>query len=424
MSKPAPKTAPKKKESTTSAAIESTTTGAAERKSKASMAIAMIAKATGQKPMGLNKGTWPHIKTGALVIDNLIGGTPLLDGSGQICPGYPRGRMIEVFGPESSGKTTLALAAIVSVQKAGGIAMFLDYENALHHGYAKAIGVDFNPEKLLYFTPSTLEEGMKMIYIAIKTGIDLIVIDSVAAMVPQKELEKKLDDAAAIGVLARAMSQVLPKMVQWLKNSSSLVLFLNQTRSTISTGGGGGTPEDNTAGGKAVKFYASLRIKLTRFKSEIVERPDPVTKKVKKVPYGNLVIVKIVKNKMDGTQGHTGTIFIRYGAGVDEYLSLIEGAIPRKLVIQAASSYTFNGELFKGRDRLRKYLIENPKAFEALKQKVTEALISEAPKVVEDVEDEDVITDSTADTDDDDTHSSDDVEDIETSVEETLAEGS
>jgi len=393
----------------------------AKRKAIADGAIAMIAKATKQKPLGLHEGTWPFIPSGALTVDNLIGGIPLPDGSGMICPGYPRGRMFEVFGPESSGKTTLALAAIVSVQRAGGIAMFLDYENALHHGYAKAIGVDFRPDRLLYYAPSTLEEGLKMMYIAIRQKIDIIVVDSVAAMVPQKELEKKLDDAAAIGALARAMSTVLPKMTQWLKESPSFVMFLNQTRSLISAQSHAG--DDNTAGGKAVKFYASGRLKLTRIKSEIVEKADPITLKKKKIPYGNLVQVKVVKNKMAGTQGHNGTIFIRYGAGVDEYLSLIEGAIPRKIIVQTSGTYTYQGETFKGRDRLRKYLMENPSAFEALKEKVTLALTNEAPKVIEEVDDEDIISDMNSELADDDVHESDEqVEDIESSVESSLEE--
>jgi recombination protein RecA len=363
---------------------------------------AFIEKATGQKPLGVNNGTWPHIRSGALTVDNLIGGTPLVDGSGLVCPGYPRGRIVEVYGPESSGKTTLALAAIVQVQKANEGVMFLDFENALHHGYAKACGVDFDPERLMYFAPSTYEDGLVMLYVAIKQGVSLIVIDSVAAMVPKAELEKKLGDAAAIGILARAMSLNLPKMVQWLKPSSSTVILLNQVRATISKGGHGPT-DDNTAGGKAVKFYASVRLKLTRIKSEFIERPDPVTLKKKKISYGNVVQVKAVKNKMDGKQGHTGEIFIRYGYGVDEYLSMIEGAIPRKIVTKSGSSYSYAGETFKGRDRLRTYLINNPKAFESMREKVSTALLSESPKVIEgDVEDEDILSDMRQDIGDDD----------------------
>ena len=289
-----------------------------------------IEKVTGQKPLGANVGTWPNIKSGALTVDNLIGGTPLADGSGLVCPGFPKGRIVEIYGPESSGKTTLALAAIVQAQKENEAVLFLDFENALHHGYAKAVGVDFDPRRLMYFAPSTYEEGLKMLYVAIKQGVGLIVVDSVAAMVTQSELEKKLGDAAAIGSLARAMSTNLPKMTQWLKPNKSALILINQVRATISTGGHG-PGDDNTAGGKAVKFYASVRLKLTRIKSEFIERPDPVTMRKKKMPFGNVVQVKAVKNRMDGKQGHTGK-FIRYGYGVDEYLSVIQGAMPRKLL--------------------------------------------------------------------------------------------
>jgi recombination protein RecA len=369
---------------------------------------AFIEKATGQKPLGVNNGTWPHIRSGALTVDNLIGGTPLVDGSGLVCPGYPRGRIVEIYGPESSGKTTLALAAIVQAQKANEGVMFLDFENALHHGYAKACGVNFDPKHLMYFAPSTYEEGLKMLYISIKQGVSLIVVDSVAAMVPKAELEKKLDDAAAIGILARAMSLNLPKMVQWLKPSISTVILLNQVRATISKGKAP-PGDDNTAGGKAVKFYASVRLKLTRIKSEFIERPDPVTFRKKKIPYGNVVQVKAVKNKMDGKQGHTGEIFIRYGYGVDEYISMIEGAIPRKIITKNSSSYSYAGETFKGRDRLRNYLIDNPKVFESMRDKVTAALLSESPKVVEgDVEDEDILSDMRQDIGDDDVIDSED----------------
>ena len=361
-----------------------------------------IEKATGQKPLGANTGTWPNIRSGALTVDNLIGGTPLADGSGLVCPGFPKGRIVEIYGPESSGKTTLALSAIVQAQKANEAVLFLDFENALHHGYAKACGVDFDPKRLMYFAPSTYEEGLRMLYVAIKQGVGLIAVDSVAAMVTEAELEKKLGDPAAIGALARVMSVNLPKMTQWLKPNKSALILINQVRATISKGGHGPT-DDNTAGGKAVKFYASVRLKLTRIKSEIIERADPITMRKKKIPYGNVVQVKAVKNRMDGKQGHTGEIFIRYGYGVDEYLSMIEGAIPRKIVIQKGSSYDYAGETFKGRDRLRNYLMSNPAAFEAMRDKVSAALLAEAPKLIEgDVEDDDIITDMRHDLGDDD----------------------
>jgi recombination protein RecA len=288
--------------------------------------------------------------------------------------------------------TTLALAAISKVQKAGGIAMFLDYENALSHVYAKAIGVDFDPSRLIYLAPQDLEQGMRMAQIAIKGGCDLIVVDSVAAMVPNVEMAKTADEGPQIGIQARVFSNILPKMVQWLKGSSTVIILLNQTRATISKGGPA-TPEENTSGGKAIKFYASVRLKLTRTKSEILEKKDPVTLEKKKFPYGNVTQVKMVKNKMDGTQGRTGSIFIRFGFGVDEYLSTIEGACPRKIITRkSASSYVYKDLQFRGRDKLRRYFIENPKEFAEVQKKVTEALLSETLITsVDDAEEDDTI---------------------------------
>lgn len=361
---------------------------------------AYIKKATDQDPIGDRKGSFPYLPTGAISIDSLIGGTPLLDGSGLVCPGYPRGRITEIYGAESSGKTTLALAAAVQAQKNREGVLYFDYENAIHHGYARAVGVDFAEDKLTLFAPTTFEEGMKMLYIAIRQGVGLVVIDSVAAMVPKAELEKKLDDAAAIGILARSMSSVLPKMTQWLKGSPTTVIFINQVRANISKSSHGPT-DDNTAGGKAVKFYASLRLKLTRIKSDIVEKVDPITLQKRKFPYGNVVQVKAVKNKMDGKQGHTGEIFIRYGSGVDEYLSLVEAAVPRKIVTKRGSAYDFAGESFKGREKLRSYLINNPKAFEQLRDDVVKTLLSEAPTAVAEVDEEDIVSDMRRELDDD-----------------------
>jgi recombination protein RecA len=372
----------------------------AKRKEMMAKTREIIKKVTDQDPIGSRTGSWPHLPSGAIAIDSLIGGTPLLDGSGLVCPGYPRGRITEIYGAESSGKTTLALAAVVQAQKARQGVLYLDYENAIHHGYARAIGVDFSEDYLGLFAPSTFEEGLKMMYVAIRQGVGLVVVDSVAAMLPKAELDKKLDDAAAIGILARSMSTNLPKMTQWLKGSPTVVIFINQVRSSIqkmSYGPG----DDNTSGGKAVKFYASLRLKLTRVKTDVIERVDSMTLQKKKIPYGNVVQVKAVKNKMDGKQGHTGEIFIRYGFGVDEYLSLVEAAVPRKIIVKRASAYDFGGESFKGRDKLRSYLVDNPKVFEQLREKVMQALLSEAPVAVAEVDEDDIVSDMRQEIDDD-----------------------
>lgn len=351
----------------------------------------LILKLTGQKPDNEKAGAHPHVDTGSVVINLLIGGTPLPEGKGFVCPGFPRQRITELYGAEASGKTTTALTAVVAAQRAGGKAMFLDFENALDHAYARAMGVDFDVNKLLYYTPTTLEEGFKMLYIGIKTGYDLIIIDSVAAMVPKDELEKKIDDPAKVGILAAKMSQILPKIVQWQKSSATAVVLLNQMRAVISRGGPGAETE-NTAGGKAVKFYASLRLKVTRIKSEYLDKKDPITLKKKRQPYGNLVQVKVVKDKMDSRQGQVGEVFIRYGIGLDEYLSIIEAAVPRKIVTKNGPTFMYGGQSFRGREQLRKYLRENPKAFSDLREKVQEALLRDTPQVVEeeDIDEDDI----------------------------------
>lgn len=357
----------------------------------AAQAIQFIEKATGQKPLGAHTTTWPNIPSGSATINTLIGGSPLPDGKGFVCPGLPCQRIVEIYGAESSGKTTAALQGIVAVQRAGGVAMFLDFENALHHGYAKAIGVSFDKDKLLYYAPTTLEEGLKMIYIGIATGVKLIVVDSVSAMVPKAELEKKLDDPAKIGALAAAMSTNLPKVVQWLKGKDSCLVLINQIRSLISSTAKGDT--DNTSGGKAVKFYASIRLKLTRIQSEFIERPDPVTLKKKRIPYGNLVQVKVVKNKIDSKQGQTGEVFIRYGSGIDEYISLIESAVPRKIVVKNGGQYSYGQATVKGREAFRRFLIDNPKLYAEIQQKVTAALLAAAPEplAADEVDDDDIL---------------------------------
>ena len=372
----------------------------AKRKEMMAQTRAFIKKATDQDPVGNRSGSWPHLPSGAIAVDSLIGGTPLIDGGGLVCPGYPRGRLVEIYGAESSGKTTLALAAAVQAQRARQGVLYLDYENAIHHGYARSIGVNFEESYLSLYSPTTLEEGMKMMYLAIRQGIGLVVIDSVAAMLPKAELEKNLNDPAAIGFLARAMSSVLPKMTQWLKEQPAVVIFINQVRANISKSSYG-PGDDNTAGGKAVKFYASLRLKLTRIKSEFIEKVDPITLQKKKIPFGNVVQVKAVKNRMDGKQGHTCEIFIRYGSGVDEYLSLVEAAVPRKLVTKRGSAYDFEGESFKGRDKLRSFLVNNPKAFEKLRDTVMQALLSESPTAVTEVNDDDIVSDMRQELDDD-----------------------
>jgi recombination protein RecA len=362
----------------------------------ASLARQLIFKHTGQKPVQPTFTTMAHISSGSSIINNLIGGSPSRDGKGQICPGYPRRRIVELYGAESSGKTSVALAAIVETQRAGGVAAFFDFEHALHDGYAKSIGVDFDPDKLLYYKPDHLEEGINMMYLCIRAGVDLVVVDSVASMIPKDELEKQATDVERVGSLAAPLTRNLKKLVIWLskypdpktepEKKGCAIIFINQTRSKI--GGGGHGDEDQTPGGKALKFFSSIRIKLTRIKSEIIKKKDRVSGKEKNIPYGNVTIAKMVKNKLDSKQGQDGLIFIRFGHGVDDLYSLIETAGANKIVKKDGSWLQFGEHRFQGREKFRQFLLSNTTVADEFKKLVAAAIVSSAVEVVDDEEDE------------------------------------
>lgn len=388
-----------------------------ERSGVAKLTAALITKTTGQKIVKPDYSTNPHVGTGSTIVDNLIGGTLSADGKGAVCPGFPRRRISEVYGPESSGKTTFSLASIVNVQRQGGVAMFLDFEHALHFGYAKTIGVDFNEEKFLFYQPDTLEEGLKMIYLGLRTGVDLVVVDSVAAMVPAAEFKKTFDDNAKIGAVAKAMSENLPKLAIWATkpvekiqhHPGTAIVFLNQTRAVISSGGGGHGDNENTSGGKALKFYAYLRLRLSRIRSDYIERVDPMTGKKRKIPYSNVTNVKVVKNKISATQGQNGEIFIRYGYGLDDNMSIIEAGVARKIIRKAGSSYEFGGESFRGKEVLRKMLLENPNLAADIRTKVQQAILIDAkPEEIEESEEDAILSDLRTDIGDDDVVESED----------------
>jgi recombination protein RecA len=359
-----------------------------------------------KKPLELENKQYPHIPTGSMVVDDLIGGSLTPDGD-SICPGFPRRRIIEIFGPESSGKTTLALGGIAQVQKRGGTAVFLDFEHALHRGYAESIGVSFDPKKLKVYAPDDMEQGFAILYTAIASGVDLVVVDSVAAMVPKKELVKKFDESAAMGITARKMSEVLPKIVTWLGTlpgkegvphegmpGTSLIL-LNQERATISSGPSYGAPTPSSAGGKALKFYSSIRLYINKIRNELIEKKDMSTAgaKPKKVPYGTLTQVKVVKNKLDGKNGHSGNIFIRYGFGIDDLYSLIETATAFNIVKRQGAYYTYGDTRISGRDKFRAFLQGNTKICQELKKKVrTEMVLVSKPIADEDVKEDSEFT--------------------------------
>ncbi len=390
----AEKDAPKKQVKKT-AAGKSTPTSAI-----AALTKAMIMKQTKQKPVTTNVSQMAFVSTGSIVVDYLIGGSPARDGKGPICPGFPRRKISEVYGAESSGKTTLCLQAIADIQKKGGIAMFIDFEHALHHGYAQQLGVSFDDDKLLLYAPDTMEEGFKMMLIGIMTGIDIIVVDSVAAMVPSAELEKAVGDVAKVGGIAKPMAENLPKFALWLSKypmdketkapiagkPGTALVFINQTRANIQTSGGGGGPSENTSGGKALKFFSYVRLQLTRIGSEYIVKNDPLTGKEKRIPYGNQTKVKCVKSKIDAKQGHEVEIFIRYGYGIDNYYSLIQTGQAHGLIKKEGAWLTYGGERYHGRDKMRAALIDNPRVWDEMVKRVTAAVLSTAETLIDDDE--------------------------------------
>lgn len=365
-----------------------------------------IAKKTGMKPLRPGTHSYGYVSTGSFNVDMLIGGTKTLDGKGLICPGFPRRRITEIYGAESSGKTTLLISAMVQAQRAGGKAMLIDYEHSIDLSYAQRLGLSLAEDKMQVYQPDTMEDGFVAMYAGILGGFDIIGVDSVAAMVPEAELEKGFDQGAKIGVVAAAFSRELPKFVGWLNkypfisdkegskrsdpnHPGTALVFVNQTRAAITMGYGGGSGEvENTAGGKALKFYAYERLRLARIRSESIEKNDAFTGKKKKYPYGNVTDVRVVKSKIDAKQGHSTQIFIRYGTGIDDYYSVIETGVTQKLIRREGAMYRLGEQNFRGRDLLRKYLQENDDVFQTLRLKLAQ-VVNDGAVAVEEPDDED-----------------------------------
>lgn len=413
-----------------------------QQRTLAKSAANVIQKMTGQKRISEHIGALPYIPSGSTTLDMLIGGSSITEDGELVCPGYPTRRIIEIYGPESSGKTTVALSAIAQVQARGGVAMLIDMEHALNHRYARACGVRFD-ESLLLYEPDSMEECFKMMLIGITLGLSLVVVDSVAAMVPAAELDKKMDDAAKIGVVARLMSINLPKFALWLskypqdKDKKSIpnhpgttLILLNQERAKIDTsggGGGGGEKDPNTSGGKALKFFSYLRLRFSKIRSEYVKRKDPSTGKEKSYPYGNLTQVKIVKTKVVGNQGDTAPIFIRYGFGLDDIYSLIEVGKGNRIIRQEGAFLTFDGERWQGKDKLRAYLLSSPTTLAKLRQEVIESLAASAVKPIrdEDLNKEDEVVEMLQNQfgdEDNDGNDSENEGDVETDAEDVYTE--
>ena len=274
------------------------------------------------------------IPTGSIALDVALG-----------IGGLPRGRVVEIYGPESSGKTTVALHAVANAQKAGGIAAFIDAEHALDPEYAKKLGVD--TDALLVSQPDTGEQALEIMDMLIRSGaIDVIVVDSVAALVPKAEIEGEMGDSH-VGLQARLMSQALRKITGALSQSGTTAIFINQLREKI--GVFFGSPE-TTTGGKALKFYSSVRMDIRRIET-LKEGGEAV---------GNRTRVKVVKNKM-APPFKQAEFDIIYGVGISREGSLIDLGVEHGLVRKSGSWFTYEGDqLGQGKENARQYLKDNP----------------------------------------------------------------
>jgi recombination protein RecA len=315
-----------------------------------------LAQAVGAIEKQFGKGSIMKLGEGAEVprIDVVSSGSIGLDlalGVG----GYPRGRVVEIFGPESSGKTTLTLHAIAECQKAGGVAAFIDAEHALDVTYARKLGVSL--ADLLVSQPDTGEQALEIAEQLVRSGaVDLVVVDSVAALVPKAEIEGEMGDSH-MGVQARLMSQALRKLTAVVARNNATVVFINQIRMKI--GVVFGNPE-TTTGGQALKFYASVRLDIRR--TGQVKDGEQVV--------GSRTRVKVVKNKM-APPFREAEFDIRYGVGIDRLAEAIDLGVERGIVEKSGSFFSFAGErMGQGREKASDWLRQNPAALEAIVQRL------------------------------------------------------
>jgi len=290
----------------------------------------------------------PAISTGSLGLDMALG-----------IGGIPRGRVIEIYGPESSGKTTLTLHCIAEAQKAGGLAAFIDAEHAFDKSYAEKLGID--TENLLISQPDNGEQALEIAEHLIRSGaIDIIVIDSVAALVPKAELEGEMGESK-MGLQARLMSQALRKLTGAIHKTGCSCIFINQLRDKI--GVMFGSPE-TTTGGNALKFYASVRLDIRRV-GQIKDGPDNIL--------GNRTRVKVVKNKVS-PPFKVVEFDIMYGQGISKVGEIIDLGVEFEIIKKAGSWFSYNGEkLGQGRDSVKNLLLDNPELMEELEVKIKSA---------------------------------------------------
>ena len=327
-------------------------TGKEARMKALEVALGKIEKDFGKgsvMKLGKNKAQKVEvIPTGSLLVDSALG-----------VGGLPRGRIVEIYGPESSGKTTLALHCVAQAQKLGGMAAFIDAEHALDPVYASKLGVD--TDELYVSQPDNGEQALDICEALVRSGaIDIVVVDSVAALVPKAEIEGDMGDSH-VGLQARLMSQALRKLTSVISKTNTVVIFINQLREKV--GVMYGNPE-TTTGGKALKFYATIRIDIRN--SEVIKEGKEIV--------GNRTKVKIVKNKV-APPFRSCVVEMLYGEGISLNGEILDVAVDMDLIKKAGSFYSYKGErIGQGRENARKYIIEHPDMFDELDKTIREKM--------------------------------------------------
>ena len=293
------------------------------------------------------------LSTGSLALDLALG-----------IGGLPKGRIIEIYGPEASGKTTLALHAVASAQKAGGDAAYIDVEHALEPAYAQQLGVDIN--SLLISQPDTGEQALDIAESLVRSGaVDIVVVDSVAALIPRVELEGEVGDTV-VGALARLMSQAMRRLAGAISKNNCTVIFINQLRQKI--GVMYGNPE-TTPGGLALKYYASVRIDVRRIE----------TLKANGEMVGNRTRAKVVKNKV-APPFREAEFDIMYGEGISKLGEIVDLAVKLEIIDKAGAWFTVNGQRVQGKDAVKEYLVNNPDVCDQIEQEVRDNAYKLSPR--------------------------------------------
>lgn len=298
----------------------------------------------------------PHLPTGSVVIDYLVGGRP--NSRGVLpCPGFPKGALVNLYGHESSGKTTLALTVAANTCANGGVVAFIDWEHAVDLSYAKALGVPIeDPDSFLLLQPMSLEDGIKLIHTYARAGVDLIIIDSVGAGVPQAVLDQKVEEKGEqgrVGLAAQRWSGFIPELKAWIEKMQVCVIGISQLRQKMSTGGSGFSsgPKTHAQGGEVWKFASDVRMTLRKIYTEKGQVYDPIQNKNVEQPVANVVRAKLDKCKVAATQGSEADFVIVYGEGIDDLRSIISTAASHGIVNKSGAWYTWeraDGTAIKG----------------------------------------------------------------------------